>query len=332
MATGSADGVVGTAAPSAPRVRIQSFEEILQQVRAGALPTCMPAVPGSAVPSGLRLPARPLSEWPGSRKGPPTWGQRGEVCPTASADVIGEAREHAKRQEENGIDAARKSGVIPKGPPALPMGAMVIEQKFVDFIVGPGGQSLAALNYAAGVNVHLDQSRKFSGYTVAHIYGPEDCARRAKVALEFKISQWLPRGVTYAMAAPIGAVTPLGEAPLPRLHGHREAQGPGHASPTNLVTASTSACPYEGPSHLSPTLSVADPHPRGGGVAAGASKGLPGAAEVADAVPLSREALDDALAQSLAKWPSLARSAAMASAARASAGVDTTTTVTGGVL
>ena len=36
------------------------------------------------------------------------------------------------------------------------------------------GQSLAAINHAAGVNVNLDQTHKFSGYSIANIYGPEE--------------------------------------------------------------------------------------------------------------------------------------------------------------
>lgn len=67
-----------------------------------------------------------------------------------------------------------------------------MEQKYVDFLIGPGGQSLAAVNYAAGVTVHLDQTQKMSGYTLCNIYGPEDNVRNAKLAIEFKVSQWLP--------------------------------------------------------------------------------------------------------------------------------------------
>lgn len=200
-------------APVVPKVRIQSFEEILEQVRAGNLPMNMPVRAGAALADGrLRLPARPLYDTPGAAGAPggrpfaPSWMQR-EVCAVADPEVLREAREAAKKAEEEGINAFRRTGVVPKGPPGLPLGTMVIEQKFVDFIIGPGGQSLAALNYAAGVTVHLDQSRKFSGFTVANIYGPEDSARRAKLALEFKISQWVPRGgVTYA-AQPAGGMS-----------------------------------------------------------------------------------------------------------------------------
>ena len=42
-------------------------------------------------------------------------------------------------------------------------GVMIINQKFVDFLIGPSGQSLAAINYAAGVNIVLDQSHMWEG-------------------------------------------------------------------------------------------------------------------------------------------------------------------------
>ena len=77
----------------------------------------------------------------------------------------------------------------------------VIEQKYVDFLMGPGGkqcemhsewatlqwenpwktrsgQSLAAINHAAGVNVILDQTHKFSGYSHAKIFGSEEMQPR----------------------------------------------------------------------------------------------------------------------------------------------------------
>lgn len=245
------------------------------------MPSAMPAVPGSAVPAHLRLPARPMFEKSLVPKGPPVWAFRDQsTAPQASAETIAEARDIAKRQEEEGIIAARKSGVIPTGPPSPPIGAMVIEQKYVDNIMGPGGQSLTALNYAAGVVVVLDQSRKFSGYSIAHIYGPEDNTRRAKVALEFKISQWLPKGVTFQMSAPIGAVHPVGEG--------KDARHPSQAPPPSQMPG---------------------PPLFGGGTRP------PAPGSKSDEVP--KEAMDNPLVQSLSKkWPSLAASAARASAAR----------------
>jgi len=164
------------------------------------------ALTGGGSGGGLRLPAKPLFDSSGNGlRSSGVWVQRGESAAVASPEVLDEARERAKKAEEDGLEAFRRSGAVPKGPPGLPIGTMVIEQKFVDFIIGPGGQSLAALNYAAGVTVHLDQSHAMAGYTVAHIYGPEDCVRRAKVALEFKISQWLPKGASYSAAAATAA-------------------------------------------------------------------------------------------------------------------------------
>jgi len=280
----------------------------------------MPVQPGSAVPKQWRLPARSLYDYTAQPKGPPVWAFRGEdvnSVPTATDETLREAREMAKRMEEEGIIAARKSGIIPKGPPSPPIGCMVIEQKYVDFIVGPGGQSLAALNYAAGVTVQLDQSRKFSGYTVAHIYGPEDCTRRAKVALEFKISQWLPKGVTYMMAAPIGAVNPVGEDTPPL---HPSQQRGASSGATGGPAAGTSAVlkPNFAGVHLS--AQGATGVSRSSTLPAGLGSAPPPPDAEEPRGPLPPEALANPLVQSLQKWPALARSAARASAAGSATG------------
>ncbi|CAE8675027.1 unnamed protein product, partial [Polarella glacialis] len=121
------------------------------------------------------------------------WPARGRgVRAGERAGTGGGARILAKGAE----DAGRQAAGAPSGPPGLPTGVMVVEQKFVDFLVGPGGQSLASINYAAGVTVALDQAAKFSGYSVANIYGPEASTDRAKLAIDFKLSQWLPRGMS----------------------------------------------------------------------------------------------------------------------------------------
>ncbi|CAE7741848.1 unnamed protein product [Symbiodinium pilosum] len=134
------------------------------------------------------LPARSLydSGYKGQNFGP-----SGEDCPQARPEMLERAKEEAKMAEEQGKRAAKR-GAIPTGPPGLPTGVVVVEQKYVDFLLGPGGQSLAAINHAAGVNVNLDQTHKFSGYSIANIYGPEDRVRNAKLAIDFKLSQWLP--------------------------------------------------------------------------------------------------------------------------------------------
>eukprot|EP00439_Symbiodinium_sp_Y106_P082241 s720_g21.t1 len=163
------------AAAAPQRVRIQSFEEILAAVRSGAMPSMMPARAGSALQpqtaGGFMLPARSLydSGYKGQMFGP-----SGEDCPQARPEMLERAKEEAKMAEEQGKRAAKKGASIPTGPPGLPTGVVVVEQKYVDFLLGPGGQSLAAINHAAGVNVNLDQTHKFSGYSIANIYGPEE--------------------------------------------------------------------------------------------------------------------------------------------------------------
>jgi len=157
------------------------------------MPHLMPARAGSAYSQGPAfsgaLPARSLYDagYKGLHFGP-----SGEDCPPADPQVLEQAREAAKKEEEEGR-AAAKRGPVAMGPPGLPTGVVVVEQKFVDFLLGPAGQSLAAINHAAGVTVILDQANKFSGYSLAKIYGPEAKANHGKLAIDFKVSQWLPR-------------------------------------------------------------------------------------------------------------------------------------------
>lgn len=193
------------------RTRIQSFEEILAAVRSGAMPSVMPARAGSALRppggGGFTLPARSLYD---SGYRGQSFGPSGEDCPQARPEMLERAREEARIAEEQG-KLALKKGPAANGPPGLPTGIVVIEQKFVDFLLGPAGQSLAAINHAAGVNVILDQTHKFSGYSHAKIYGSEEKVKDAKLAIDFKLSQWLPlqdrrRGLA---GAPASAPAPL---------------------------------------------------------------------------------------------------------------------------
>lgn len=160
------------------------------------MPSVMPARAGSAFQpgghsyAGIQLPARPLYDI-GYRGSQP---RINEDCAQAPPEVLARAKEQAKLAETAGREAARLAGGAPRGPPGLPTGVHVVEQKFVEFLIGPGGQSLASINYAAGVNVILDQTHKFSGYSFANIYGQEESSERAKLAIDFKLSQWLPRG------------------------------------------------------------------------------------------------------------------------------------------
>merc|ERR1712100_217828 len=136
------------------------------------------------------MPARPLLGGSGSRE--PDYGRRDGMFPEPDPEVLAEATAKAVKAEEQGKEFVRKTGQVPRGPPGLPTGVMVINQKFVDFLIGPNGQSLAAINYAAGVNIVLDQSHMWEGYTIAQIFGDEDNTKRAKLAIEFKSTQWRP--------------------------------------------------------------------------------------------------------------------------------------------
>jgi len=268
--------------PPLPRMRIQSYEEILREVQARAHSTSQSAY------SGITLPARPLYA-----QGGPDYVPRGDVYTQASPEVLTAAKERALEVELAGKQAAKQSGQPPKGPPGLPTGTMVIEQKYVDFIIGPGGQSLAAINYAAGVNVHLDQSNKFAGYTVANIYGPEDNAKRAKVAIEFKVSQWLPRPGAGMLASPGASVVSRGSV---------APKDPAVSIPPQPPQLPNPPQPPQPPQ----PLTIAAPKAR--------DAARPPQQDDDDDEELPPGAMNDPLVKALAKWPSLARSAARAAA------------------
>jgi len=266
--------------PPLPRMRIQSYEEILREVQARAHSTSQSAY------SGITLPARPLYA-----QGGPDYVPRGDVYTQASPEVLTAAKERALEVELAGKQAAKQSGQPPKGPPGLPTGTMVIEQKYVDFIIGPGGQSLAAINYAAGVNVHLDQSNKFAGYTVANIYGPEDNAKRAKVAIEFKVSQWLPRPGAGMLASPGASVVSRGS-----------------------VAPKAVSIPPQPPQLPNPPQPPQPPQPLTIAAPKARDAARPPQEDDDDDEELPPGAMNDPLVKALAKWPSLARSAARAAA------------------
>lgn len=73
------------------------------------------------------------------------------------------------------------------------MGTQIIEQRYVAYLIGAGGQALAAVNQAAGVSIQIDQSTKMYGYSMANIYGPEDGAERAKCIIAQKIKEYRPK-------------------------------------------------------------------------------------------------------------------------------------------
>ncbi|CAE7826446.1 unnamed protein product [Symbiodinium microadriaticum] len=112
--------------------------------------------------------------------------------PEATPEALAAAVFRAQQVEKAGLDAMRESGKIPRGPPDLPTGTEVIEQKCVAYLIGKGGQALAAINAAAGVSTQIDQSTKSFGYSMANIYGTEEGTAKAKLILRQKISEYRP--------------------------------------------------------------------------------------------------------------------------------------------
>lgn len=112
--------------------------------------------------------------------------------PEATPEALAAAVFRAQQVEAAGLEAIRNTGQIPRGPPDLPTGTEVIEQKCVAYLIGKGGQALAAINAAAGVSIQIDQSTKSFGWSMANIYGTEEGAAKAKMILRQKVSEYRP--------------------------------------------------------------------------------------------------------------------------------------------
>jgi len=141
-------------------------------------------------------PALPPGAAPPMLPGPSTTGMPVPVnrfgIPEATPEALAAAVFRAQQVEAAGLEAIRSTGQIPRGPPDLPTGTEVIEQKCVAYLIGKGGQALAAINAAAGVSIQIDQSTKSFGWSMANIYGTEEGAAKAKMILRQKVSEYRP--------------------------------------------------------------------------------------------------------------------------------------------
>jgi len=147
----------------------------------------------SAPPSRPALPPGVTEVVPG---GAQTWAGHVQVnrngIPEATREALAAAVLRAQQVEAAGLASIRETGQIPRGPPDLPTGTEVIEQKCVAYLIGKGGQALGAISAAAGVSIQIDQSTKTFGWSMANIYGSEEGAVKAKMILRQKISEYRP--------------------------------------------------------------------------------------------------------------------------------------------
>jgi len=154
------------------------------------VPASQPAQVASSTLAQPSRPAMPPGAHPQSRPmgGPMNRFGVAEATPEALAAAI----YRAQQVEAAGLESIRSTGQIPRGPPDLPTGTEVIEQKCVAYLIGKGGQALAAINAAAGVSIQIDQSTKTMGWSMANIYGTEEGSAKAKMILRQKVSEYRP--------------------------------------------------------------------------------------------------------------------------------------------
>jgi len=84
------------------------------------------------------------------------------------------------------------------GPPAL---SLQLQQQYIGFIIGQGGEQLRQIKDASGViNIQINQDTKEQGFSTVQIYGPPDTAEKAKQLIDARIAELDPA------RRPLGAV------------------------------------------------------------------------------------------------------------------------------
>lgn len=69
-----------------------------------------------------------------------------------------------------------------------------IEQQFIGFVIGQGGEQLRQIREACGVtNIQIDQATKDRGFSMAQIFGPQEAADRAARMIIAKLAEIDPR-------------------------------------------------------------------------------------------------------------------------------------------
>jgi len=149
-------------------------------------PVGRPITPvGSSAPAHIPVGAKEKAQlWaPTNRNG----------IPEATPEALQAAVLRAAQVEAAGQDAIRQTGQIPRGPPDLPTGTEVIEQRCIPYLIGRGGAALAAVKSAAGVQIEFDQTSKMYGLCMAMIYGSQEGTQKAKMILRQKIAEYRPK-------------------------------------------------------------------------------------------------------------------------------------------
>jgi len=104
---------------------------------------------------------------------------------TPTAEVWEAAEAHAQEQEKAGLAQYKISSKVPTGPPDLPTGVIVVEQRWARGLL----EQLPTINSTTQVLTHTDQSSRSAGYSVVSVYGPPDCTERAKGMITQHVEQ-----------------------------------------------------------------------------------------------------------------------------------------------
>jgi len=107
------------------------------------------------------------------------------------------AREAKVGQVGMSMSTASTPGSIPGlaalGPKPVPTAQVRINQQWVGYIIGQGGDTLRQIRESSGASIQIDQATKEMGYSYVQIFGPPMNAEVARQLIEQKLAEVDPQ-------------------------------------------------------------------------------------------------------------------------------------------
>jgi len=126
-------------------------------------------------------------------------GEGGQLV-DAAALLAAEQAARAAREAKVGsmtMTATPTPGSIPGlaalGPKPVPTAQVRINQQWVGYIIGQGGDTLRQIRESSGASIQIDQATKEMGYSYVQIFGPPMNAEVARQLIEQKLAEVDPQ-------------------------------------------------------------------------------------------------------------------------------------------
>lgn len=196
-----ADGLPGTPGPGSPGTAASAAQagagevpELKRRRRSGwdsapapgltAAPDTEAAAPPAPLPPlGQPMLQGPAQEAPVITRSPPA----PVASPLVDAGAVLAAEQVAltaamMREAQLQHEPVQKAALTPSC-------TVKVDQRWVGFVIGQGGENLKHIRDVTGVSIQIDQAMKDKGYSIVQVFGPKEGADRAVLMVEAKLAE-----------------------------------------------------------------------------------------------------------------------------------------------